>query len=157
MADDERRTLSRAALLHDIGKLGVSNMILDKKGKLTPEEWEAVRKHPAFTLQILQRVNGFSQLAELAAAHHERLDGKGYHRRVNAETLSLAARLLAVADQYEALTAKRPYRSALMPHDAMQVLALQVGTGIDGKAYDALRSAVEKDSVPQSEKQDLEL
>ncbi|MGH2581653.1 MAG: HD-GYP domain-containing protein [Anaerolineales bacterium] len=147
----DRRTLSRAALLHDIGKLGVSNMILDKKGALTPEEWEAVRKHPAYTQQILERVNGFSQLAELAAAHHERLDGEGYHRRVTGDALTLPARLLAVADQYEALTAKRPYRTALVPHDALQVLALQVGTGIDEKAYEALRKIVMNNLVSPAE------
>ena len=78
------RDMRRAALLHDIGKLGVSNLILDKPGKLTHEEYAEMKKHAAHTHHILQRVDGFSHLAELAAAHHERLDGKGYHKGLRA-------------------------------------------------------------------------
>jgi putative nucleotidyltransferase with HDIG domain len=140
MPAPERRELSRAALLHDIGKLGVSNMILDKDDKLTDLEWEAMRRHTAFTYRILQRVNGFSQIADLASAHHERPDGGGYHRAVSGGELSAGARMLAVADQYEALTATRPYRAALLPEQALQILGDQVGTGIDEQAYEALRA-----------------
>ncbi len=138
----ERREISRAALLHDIGKLGVSNMILDKKGKLTDLEWEAMRRHTAFTYRILERVNGFSHLADLASAHHERPDGRGYHRALGGGELPASARLLAVADQYEALTANRPYRAALLPEQALRILEEQVGTGIDEPAYEALRAII---------------
>ncbi|MEX1071390.1 MAG: HD domain-containing phosphohydrolase [Anaerolineales bacterium] len=147
MPAPECRDLSRAALLHDIGKLGVSNLILDKKDKLTDLEWEAMRKHTAFTYSILQRVNGFSHLANMASAHHERLDGTGYHRHVKEDELPAGARVLAVADQYEALTAKRPYRAALLPEKALQILGEQVGTGIDGDAYGALRAMIEQSSI----------
>lgn len=144
MPAPERRDLSRAALLHDIGKLGVSNMILDKKGTLTEPEWEQMREHTLYTYSILKRVKGFSQLADLASAHHERVDGLGYHRSLPGGTLSLAARMLAVADQYEALTAARPYRTALSPQKAITMLEEQVGTGIDAQAFDALRALVAK-------------
>lgn len=149
----ERRDLSRAALLHDIGKLGVSNMILDKPGSLDDNEWARMREHTAYTYSILDRVNGFRHLANLASAHHERLDGKGYHRHFTGGELPASARLLAVADQYEALTASRPYRDALLPEKALQILQTQVGTGIDSQAYEALRVIVEKGMAPASQSQ----
>ena len=116
------RDVNRAALLHDIGKLGVSNLILDKPGKLTNEEFAEVKKHPGFTFDILQHVSGFSTLAELAASHHERLDGKGYHRGRGAKDLSVEARMLCVSDMYEALASKRPYREDLSEEAVMTIL-----------------------------------
>ncbi|MEZ4588120.1 MAG: HD domain-containing phosphohydrolase [Gemmatimonadales bacterium] len=109
----ERRELRRAALLHDIGKLGVSNAILDKPGKLDEAEWAAMRRHPAYTFEILDRVKRFQPLAEMAASHHERMDGNGYHRGLPAARLSRPARIIAVADVTEALLADRPYRKGL--------------------------------------------
>ena len=95
------RDLRRAALLHDIGKLAISNRILDKAGALTAAEPAVVRQHPR-TAQILERVPGFERLAALASAHHERLDGGGYPRGLTADELDLPMRVLAVADVYEA-------------------------------------------------------
>ena len=102
--------LRRAGLLHDIGKLSVPNRILDKPGKLTPREWEVVKLHPYYTYQILERVPVFGELAFDASAHHERLDGRGYYRNLPGAQLSQQARILAVADQLDALSAERPYR-----------------------------------------------
>ncbi len=147
MSAAEKRELSRAALLHDIGKLGVSNMVLDKKGRLTEDEWEQMRSHTLYTYSILKRVRGFSGIADLASAHHERLDGQGYHRSLPGTTLTLAARMLAVADQYEALTAARPYRGAMAPEEAVGILEQQVGTGIDAQAFEALRAMVSNETV----------
>jgi putative nucleotidyltransferase with HDIG domain len=107
------KTIRRAALLHDIGKLGVSNTILEKPGKLTAEEFAEVRKHPYFTYEILRRIPAFADFSMDAAAHHERLDGKGYWRGITGDQMSLPARILAVADVFDALKAKRPYRDAL--------------------------------------------
>jgi len=103
----------RAALLHDIGKLSVSNAILEKPGKLTAEEWTIMRMHPAYTRTILRNIRGFDQLAYVAAAHHERLDGTGYPEGLTSEDMSIPARIIAVADVYQALTEKRPYRESL--------------------------------------------
>ena len=144
IAPAERRDLARAALLHDIGKLGVSNMVLDKGGKLTEAEWVQMRRHTEFTYQILKRVNGFSQFADMASSHHERPDGKGYHRAIYGGQLSPSARLLAVADKYEALTASRPYRDALLPQRALEILENQVGTGVDSMSFEALRAMLAK-------------
>ncbi len=121
--------LRRAALLHDIGKLGVPNSILDKAGALTEREWAVVREHPAHTLHILETVPVFDDFAFDAACHHERLDGTGYHRGYTAERLSPAARALAVADVAEALLAERPYRDRLQPDQALKILKNQCARG----------------------------
>ena len=132
------RRLSRAALLHDIGKLGVPNTVLDKKGRLTNEEFAAIRKHPAYSEQILSRVELFRELAPLAGGHHERMDGRGYYSAVPAGTLDFEVRLLAVADQFEALTAARPYRAGLSAEVALEILHKDVGDGVDSNALKAL-------------------
>ena len=133
-----QRRLSRAALLHDIGKLGVSNTVLDKKGRLTNEEFAAIRRHPACSEQILSRVGPFRELAPLAGGHHERMDGRGYYSAVRASTLDFEVRLLAVADQFEALTAARPYRAGLSTEVALEILYKDVGDGVDPEALRAL-------------------
>jgi putative nucleotidyltransferase with HDIG domain len=130
--------LRRAALLHDIGKLGVPNSILDKPGRLTAQEWDVVRRHPEWTHQVLDRVAELRGIAEVAAAHHERLDGSGYHRGLGADELSLPARILAVADVYDALTADRAYRAAMPAEQALGILRGDAGTKLDADAVDAL-------------------
>jgi putative nucleotidyltransferase with HDIG domain len=136
----QSRYIRRAALLHDVGKLGISNMILDKPGKLTSEELVEMKKHPRYTYEIMIRVSGFRELADLAASHHERLDGKGYHRGLSAEQLPVPARILAVADMYEALVAKRPYRQDLAPGEVMDILSKNAGAGICPAVFEALKT-----------------
>jgi len=135
---EEVRQLRRAALLHDIGKLGVSNLILDKNGPLDDTEWDAMRAHTRFTHAILQRVAPFREFAELAASHHERLDGRGYHRGVGGDQLSTAARVLSVADVCEALSAERPYRGPLPWDEVIGIIAKSRGTALDEACCDAL-------------------
>ena len=136
------RELSRAALLHDVGKLGVSNRILDKPGKLDDEEWAAMRRHPALTYRILERVDAFRPIALAAAAHHERLDGGGYHLGLPAERLTPAARILAVADVAEALSAERPYREALPADEVLRIMRPDAGTKLDAAAFSALEATL---------------
>lgn len=121
--------MRRAGLLHDIGKLGVPNSILDKPSTLTSEEWGVVRRHPANTLQILQAVPGFRDFAFDAACHHEKLDGSGYHRGYAADRLSPAARALAVADMTGALLANRPHRDGFTPQEALEILRADCARG----------------------------
>ena len=135
---DGRRELRRAGLLHDVGKLGVSNTILDKAGPLTEAERAEVNRHPAYTVEILSRIDAFRELADVAGAHHERLDGSGYHRGRTAESLDLPARILAVADVYEALTAERPYREALTPEEALAIVAADAGRALCAASVGAL-------------------
>jgi HD-GYP domain-containing protein (c-di-GMP phosphodiesterase class II) len=138
----ELRDLRRAGLLHDIGKLGVSSRILDKAGPLDEAEWAAMRRHPEMTQRILEHVSAFGPLAETAAAHHERLDGRGYHRGVDADRLALPARILAVADVAEALGADRPYRPALAPEEVLALMREEVGSHFCPVAYEALEGAL---------------
>jgi putative nucleotidyltransferase with HDIG domain len=118
----ELTRVRRAALLHDIGKLGTPSRILEKNGPLTAEEWQVVKAHPAHTLQILQAVPGFRDFAFDAACHHEKLDGSGYHCGYTADHLSPTARALTVADMADALLTDRPYRPALEPLEALRIL-----------------------------------
>lgn len=119
---DELTRIRRAALLHDIGKLGVPSRILEKPGPLTEDEWLLVRNHPKHTLQILQAVPGFRDFAFDAACHHEKLDGSGYHQGLTADQLSPTARALTVADMADALLTDRPYRQALDPIETLRIL-----------------------------------
>jgi putative nucleotidyltransferase with HDIG domain len=135
---DQRRTMRRAALLHDIGKLAISNRILDKPAKLSDEEFQAIQTHPVHTLSILQRAPCFAELADLAANHHEKLDGSGYPRGLRAKDLDLPMRVLAVADIYEALTATRPYRAALEVDEALSIIDREVPDRLDPDVRDAL-------------------
>ncbi len=138
LSDGEQRRLHRAGLLHDVGKLGVSNRILDSPARLGPEERALVERHPVYTWDILRHVRAFADFAWTAATHHEKLDGTGYPWRIPGDRLDLPARILVVADIYEALTADRPYRAG-MPHAAaMDIIARERGTKLDGTAVDAL-------------------
>jgi HD-GYP domain-containing protein (c-di-GMP phosphodiesterase class II) len=134
----ELRSLGRAARLHDIGKLAISNRILDKPGRLTDEEFTTIREHPLVTERILGRVPGFGDLSSLASAHHERLDGSGYPHGLTAADLTMSMRVLAIADVYEALTAERPYRSAFGAAAALDIMRREVPGRLDPDAFAAL-------------------
>jgi HD-GYP domain-containing protein (c-di-GMP phosphodiesterase class II) len=140
---DELGDLRRMALLHDIGKLAVSSRILDKPSQLTAAEFARVKEHPLFTRWVLERVSCFEALAPVAAAHHERLDGSGYPSGLTAGDLTLAMRVLAVADVYEALTATRPYRPALTEDEALQTIRRDVPRRLDPDAYEALETVID--------------
>ena len=135
---ETRRDLGRAALLHDVGKLAVSNQILDKPAPLTPAEFARIREHPMITERILAQVPGCERLAPTAGAHHERLDGSGYPRGLSAADLTVPARLLAVSDVYEALTSARPYRPARSPQEALAIIRQDVPERLDADVVAAL-------------------
>lgn len=138
LPEPEMDELRRAGLLHDLGKLSIPNSILDKPGALTAEEWELVRLHPFFTQCVLERIRGFGALAVVAASHHERLDGRGYHRQLRGEHIPRGGRVLAVADMFEALTADRPYRPAMPIETALRILENERAVGLDADCLDAL-------------------
>jgi len=140
----ERRWLRRGALLHDVGKLGVSNQILDKPGRLDPAEWAAVQRHAHHTEQILGRISAFGVLARVAGAHHEKLDGSGYPRGLDARHIRLETRIITTADIFDALTADRPYRPALPTQTALDMMRELVGTAIDADCLAALEKSLSK-------------
>lgn len=136
------RRLKRAALLHDVGKLGVSNTILDKPGPLTDAEWGEVRRHTLYASQILSRIPAFSDIAVIARSHHERLDGTGYPDGLAGSNINSDTRLITVADVFDALTADRPYRAALKVDDALALMQADRGKAFDPQMLDALEAAI---------------
>jgi putative nucleotidyltransferase with HDIG domain len=134
------RELRRAALLHDIGKLSISNRILDKPGPLTEMEQTRFKEHVFLTEHILQQVPGFDELAAIAGAHHERLDGRGYPRGLPADQQTMPMRVLAMADVYEALISERPYRPAFTPEVALGMIGADVPERLDADAFGALKA-----------------
>jgi putative nucleotidyltransferase with HDIG domain len=138
----EGRRLRRAGLLHDIGKVGVSNRVLDKPAALTAEERQAVERHPRYGWEILSRIEAFRAFAWTASIHHEKLDGSGYPWGLRDEELDLSARVLVVADIYEALTAGRPYRPGLTTAAALEIIDRDRGTKLCATVIEALRGWV---------------
>ncbi|PKY10756.1 metal-dependent phosphohydrolase [Acidithiobacillus marinus] len=139
---EHRRWLRRGALLHDVGKLGVSNHILDKPGKLDDLEWEEVRTHAALTKNVLERIFHFQEMAAIAAAHHERLDGKGYPLGLQAPDISMETRIITTADIFDAITAKRPYRDAVPVARTLAIMEQETGKAIDPDCLEALKTCV---------------
>jgi len=141
---ERRRWLKRAALLHDVGKLGVSNSVLDKAGKLDIEEWDAVKLHATYTEVILSRIGAFAELAKVAGAHHEKLDGTGYPRGTSADQIPLETRIITTADIFDAITATRPYRGAIPIPRTLEMMAENLDTAIDKHCFAALKSSLVK-------------
>lgn len=142
VAGEAVRTVRRAGLVHDLGRLGVSNAIWDKQGPLTALETERVRLHPYLTERMLSGSPVLAPLGALAAQHHERLDGSGYPRALKANALSPRARVLAAADAYRAMLEPRPHREARTPADAADELHAEAHAGrLDGEAVDAVLRA----------------
>ncbi len=140
--EDDVRALRRAALVHDLGRLGISNAIWDKPGPITEAESERVRLHPYLTDRMLARVDALRRSREIASRHHERLDGSGYPRGLTAAALTPQDRLLAAADAYHAMTEPRPHRAPLDPAQAAGDLRAEVAAGrLDGEAVDAVLAA----------------
>jgi HD-GYP domain-containing protein (c-di-GMP phosphodiesterase class II) len=142
--EDEIKWLKRTALLHDIGKLGVSNSILDKPGKLDNDEWLAVQQHAQFTKDILSQITLFKSMSDIAGSHHEKLDGTGYPNRLNAESILLPTRIITTADIFDAITAERPYRGAIAVPKALDMMAESLNTSIDPACFEALKRALNK-------------
>ncbi|HEY2772321.1 MAG TPA: HD domain-containing phosphohydrolase [Solirubrobacteraceae bacterium] len=140
--DEARRALRMSALLLDLGRVGVSSAVWDRPGPLGPVEWERVRLHSYWTERILRRCRTLARLAPMAAAHHERLDGSGYHRGARGSELSSGGRLLAAADVFAAMTEARPHRPAFTPAHAAKTLQDEVEAGrLDSAAVGAVIEA----------------
>jgi HD-GYP domain-containing protein (c-di-GMP phosphodiesterase class II) len=142
LAETEVRTLRRAGLVHDLGRLGVSNSIWDKPGPLGAGEWERVRLHPYITERMLHQSEALAPLGAIAVQHRERLDGSGYPRGLSGSSIPQSARVLGAADAYQAMREPRPYRGALAAPDAAAQLRAEVKAGrLDGDAVEAVLGA----------------
>ena len=144
LTPDRTKVVRRAALLHDIGMLGVPNTILDKRGPLTSQEWKVIHQHPVLVRKILSRVRAFSGIAVLVGEHHEKLDGTGYPFHLGSERLSIESRILTVADVFSALMEKRPYRNELSPAEIQQQLTTNVPRRLDGECVEAVVSVLDQ-------------
>lgn len=130
------REVRLAAMLHDLGKIGVCDRVLQKAGPLDPREWEEMRRHPELGWKILGHLQGLSRIADAIRFHHERPDGLGYPLKLKGEEIPLLARIIAVADTYDAMTSDRPYRQALSPEAAYAEIVRNRGSQFDEKVVD---------------------
>jgi putative nucleotidyltransferase with HDIG domain len=152
---EQLETLVSAALLHDIGKIGVEDQILLKAGPLTEDEWQVMKQHPFIGFRILQSMPVLGKVAEAVLSHHERYDGAGYPRGLKGEQTPLAARIFAVVDAFDAMTMKRPYRGEPFDYDsACRILQQESGQQFDPKVVSAFLGVQEEEwhrlaAVPQ--------
>jgi putative nucleotidyltransferase with HDIG domain len=128
---DRIATIRAAALLHDIGKIGVPDSILNKQGPLSEAEWEPIKEHPQLGVEILRHVIDLINCLPAILHHHEHYDGTGYPFGLQGNNIPLEARLLAIADAYDAMTSLRPYRKRLLPQEALNELKRCAGTQFD--------------------------
>jgi len=143
MSASELRVLARAGLMHDIGKLGIPTHVLEKHSPLDESEWVLMRAHPEMGLTLLDRAGQSSREVLAVLYHHERLDGSGYPYGLKAESIPIEARIVAVADTYDALTSDRPYRRASSQAEARRVLIEEAGSRLDSRAVSALFDALD--------------
>ncbi len=142
------RWVRRGGFLHDVGKLGISNTILDKPGRLSGEEYEMVKNHARYTEEILIRIGVFRQLSFIAGAHHERLDGGGYPRGLQAEKIPIETRIITIADIFDALTEERPYRKALSDEQAFSIMEDMRHKALDSRILDLFLDWRKKGILP---------
>jgi HD-GYP domain-containing protein (c-di-GMP phosphodiesterase class II) len=146
MTTTELRVLARAGLLHDVGKLAIPDEVLGKHSPLDEAEWSLMRSHPEIGLSILGR--GRSRRELLAVLyHHERLDGSGYPYGLRGDSIPIEARVVAVADTYDALTSDRPYRNARSSWEARCVMMEEAGSRLDSRVVSALLAALDARSA----------
>lgn len=143
-----------AALLHDVGKVGVRTQTLTKPGGLDDDEWAEIREHPAIAASILSEIDYFAEIIPIISSHHERLDGQGYPNGSRGQEIPLGARMLAVADCFDAMTSCRAYRSGLGFEAARDELRRVAGTQLDGALVEALLSRVDAETLDKLTIQD---
>jgi putative two-component system response regulator len=138
--------LRLASPMHDIGKIGVPDAILNKPGKLTDEEWVEMKKHPSHGAEILQDTeNELMQMSALIAlCHHEKWDGSGYPRGIKGEEIPMEARIATIADVFDALTSKRVYKPSFSLDDTLKIIDEGAGKHFDPKVVEAFHRAIEK-------------
>jgi HD-GYP domain-containing protein (c-di-GMP phosphodiesterase class II) len=137
--------LTRGVLLHDIGKLAVSDNILRKTGPLDNKEWQAMREHPQFAYNLLKPIQYLRPALDIPYCHHEKWDGSGYPRGLKADEIPYQARIFSVVDVWDALTTDRPYRKAWPKHDALNYIRSKAGTEFDPRVVDAFVEMINTD------------
>jgi len=131
LSEGDIERIKKAAILHDLGKIGISEKLLNKRSKLTKREFEEIKKHPQIAIDIIRPVHFLHDVIPLILHHHERWDGKGYPSKIKAEEIPIGARIISVADAYQALTSNRSYRKAYSKKKAIEILKKESGTKYD--------------------------
>jgi HD-GYP domain-containing protein (c-di-GMP phosphodiesterase class II) len=134
-------------LLHDIGKIGISERILNKQGPLTPSEWSVMKTHPLIGAQIVSQIRFLGDAVDVIRCHHERYDGSGYPRGLHGEEIPLSARIFAAVDAFDAMTSDRPYRQAMPVDQAVEQIMLGSGSHFDPEVVEAFLVMME-DAAP---------
>ncbi len=147
LTDEELDTLGRGGLLHDIGKIGVPVEILNKPSALTDAEFDRVKEHVTIGARILEPITAFADLLPVVLSHHERMDGNGYPHGLTGEEIPFLARIIAVADTFDALTSDRPYRRGLPFRTAVEIVRNAAGSQLDTNVVDAFMTLVDEDSM----------
>ena len=140
---------SRGGLLHDIGKIAVPSAILNKPSALTVEEFAIMKEHPATGARILEPIPEYARLIPIVLQHHEKFDGRGYPAGLAGEEISFEARIVAVADVFDALTSKRPYRGAMDHDQACSIIRTRAGTHFDRRMVQAFFAVLDGNRAPQ--------
>jgi HD-GYP domain-containing protein (c-di-GMP phosphodiesterase class II) len=148
-APGEIETIRLGARLHDIGKIGISDTVLRKPGRLTPDEYDIIKLHPQIGRKILERVAAFERYLPFVELHHEDYDGHGYPYGLKGHEVPLAVRIVRVADVFDALTTDRSYRPAMPLHQAFELIESRAGIKFDPDVVRALRTTF--GPVPPSE------
>lgn len=131
--------------MHDLGKIGISEKILLKKGKLTKKEFEEIKKHPQIGVDIIRPIQSLQNVVPMIFYHHERWDGRGYSSRLKGEDIPVGARIIAVSDVYEALTSDRPYRKAYSEAEAKKIIRESAGGQFDPKIVEIFLKVLEEE------------
>ncbi len=139
--------LNKAGMLHDIGKVSTPRAILDKNGKLTDEEYAIIQQHPERGARILEPISSYREMIPLVLQHHERFDGKGYPRRIAGHMISLGARIMAVADTYDAMTSDRPYRPGMEAAVVLKEIRKEAGRQFDPEVVQAFLKVMSANDV----------
>ncbi|MBI5074617.1 MAG: HD-GYP domain-containing protein [Nitrospirae bacterium] len=142
VSESDCRTLKIASLLHDIGKIGTYDVILDKPGPLTNEEWQLIKMHPIQGENILRPIKQLQDVIPIIKGHHERVDGKGYPSGLCGDELPLLAKILCLADSYDAMVADRPYKKGLDKEHAFSEIRQKAGTQFDPETVKAFFAAI---------------
>jgi putative nucleotidyltransferase with HDIG domain len=140
---DKVDVMRAAGLLHDIGKVGIPDSTLNKKGTLTDKEWELVRDHPKLGVEILRHVVDLVNCLPVILHHHEHYDGSGYPAGLKADNIPLESRILSIADAFDAITSPRPYRKQLSSQEAIEEIKRCAGTQFDPKLVEVFCKMIE--------------
>lgn len=143
LSGKQKEIIEYAAILHDVGKIGIADTILGKPGRLTPEEYRVIQEHPLIGYRIVKDVNFLRQVAEVILAHHERCNGKGYPHGKRKDEIPLEARIVAVADVFDALTSERPYRRAYTAEEALEIMENEEEGHFDPEVLAVLKEIVQ--------------